>query len=216
MMRRVSIATVTLGSLSLVFLAAAAACEFKYRQYPVRLAGLTPLRVSMATMEPVHASFTAVWSEPHYVALVFPSNVDQETVASLARAASLVGARTEQAIQFDFDWRVREGAIEVARGSGRGRPTSAFGPTSALGSGERGLAFGEFPAVAGHTYAFEATPDTAFQAWTHAAPSVEVGVNSAGPSVGLPWEKEFSRPLTIILAGLGLTFLGGAIWTIRR
>ena len=201
-MPRVRIATVALSGLSFVFLAAAAACEFEYRQYPVQLAGLTPLRVSMATSEPVRASFTAVWSERHYLALVFPPNVDLETAALLTQAASTVGATRAEIVRFDFDWRVRENAIEVARGSGRAHPTGAFG------SGERGLQFGEFPAVAGRTYAVEATPGASFQAWTRASPSIEVGVNSAGPSVGLPWVKEFSRPIAIILASFRADVFG--------
>ena len=209
-MARISLGTIALGGLSFVLLAAAAACEFEYRQYPLQLAGLTPLRVSMAKWEPVRESFTAVWSEPHYVALVFPSNVDLEIAAVLAQAASAVGSTREGTVQFDFDWRVREGAIEVAKGSGRAHPTGAFG------SGERGLEFGEFPAVAGHTYSVEAIPGAAFKAWTRAAPSIEVGVNSAGPSIGLPWVKEFSRPSAIVLEIFGLAFLGGFIWAIRR
>jgi len=209
-MAKVKLATVSLGGLSLVLLAAAAVCEYEYRRYPVQLAGLTPLRVSIATSAPVRASFTAVWSEPHYVALVFPSNLDPETAALLFQAESTIGSTRENAVHFDFDWRVLEGAIEVGRGSGRGRPTGGFG------SGERGFTFGEFLAVAGHIYELEARPGTAFESWARANPLIEVGVNVAGPSIGLPWVEEFSRPIAFILAIFGLMFLGGAVWTGRR
>jgi hypothetical protein len=85
-----------------------------------------------------------------------------------------------------------------------------------FGSSERGLIFGEFPAVAGHTYALEAWPGTAFEPWARANPTIEIGVNVPGPSIGLPWVKEFGRPIAIILAIFGLMFLSGAVWTARR
>lgn len=144
------------------------------------------------------------------IALVFPSNVDPETAALLSQAESTIGGVRENAIHFDFDWRVLEGGVEVGRGSGRARPTGGFG------SGERGLVFGEFPAAAGHTYELEARSGSGFESWVRANPMIEVGVNVAGPSVGLPFVKEFSRPIAFILAIAGLMFLCGAVWTVKK
>ena len=208
-MLRPNIGSMALGVLSLVFLAAAASCELQYRQYPAKLAGLTPVRVAIAS-GPVRTSFTAVWSEPHYVALVFPANVDPEIATMLDQATDTVGAVRENPVHFDFDWEVREGATEVGRGSGRSRLTGSFG------SGVRGFMFGDFPAVVGHVYQLEARPGPAFQTWAAAKPLIEVGVNSASPSIGLPLVKEYSRPIAVMLAILGFTFLGGAVWTSTR
>ena len=209
-MTRPNIATVTLAILAFVFLAAAVACELEYRSYPAQLAGLTPLSVPMSASEPVRASFAAVWSEPHYVALVFPRDVDSETAALLRQASDAVGAVKESAVHFDFNWQVHEGALEVGRDEGRARPTGSFG------SLEQGLEFGEFPAVAGHVYQIEIRPGPDFGAWARAQPVIEVGVNTASPSVGLPWVKDLARLLELIFASFGLIFMGGAIWTMRR
>jgi len=207
---RVSVGTIALGVCSAVLFTVAASCEHEYRQYPVKLAGLTPLHLAMPANESVHAQFTAIWSEPHYVALVFPKTVDTKLSALLHHAANNVGADQENTVHFDFDWRILEGAIEIARGSGRMRPISSFG------SDETALAFGEFRAVAGHVYQLEARPGPSFEKWAATQPSLEVGVHSPGPSLGLPWVKEFNRPIAIVLASLGLLFLGGAWWTSKK
>lgn len=112
-MTRPTIKTLALAIPALVLLAAAVACEIDHRNYPKQLAGLTPVRVPMSTSEPVRASFPAVWSERHCVALVFPPNVDQEMAALLRRASDSMGSRNV-AVSFDFDWQVHEGGVEVA------------------------------------------------------------------------------------------------------
>ena len=86
-MTRINLGTLALGAASVVAFVAAIACELDYQRYPEQLAGLTPLRVSMAGADTVRGSFTAVWSEPHYVALVFPGSVDTEIAAALHHAA---------------------------------------------------------------------------------------------------------------------------------
>ena len=165
----------------------------------------------MAESETVRASFTAVWSEPHYVALVFPANVEPEIKAALDRLALSLGGPSQNTPQLDFDWRVVSASTEVGRGSGRERPTRAF-----FGSLETGLAFGGFAVNAGQTYELEVRRGPAFEPFAHAVPLIEVGVNSPGPSLGLLWVKEFSRPIAVILAAVGLAFLGGAAWSMRE
>ena len=209
-MRRIRLSTLALAAGACIALAAAIACELEHRGYPKRLAGLTPLRVSIAEAENVRSSFTAVWSERHYVALVFPGNVDIEMATALDQAISAVGRANQGATRFDFDWRVLEGAVEVGRGSGQTNPTSSFG------SRERGLGFGEFPALAGHTYELEVRRGPGFEQFLRATPVVEIGVNSPGPSLGLPLIQEFARPLAGIFAVVGLGLLTGAVLTARE
>ena len=213
-MARAGIATVSLAGIGCLLLVAAIACESEFRQYPAKLAGLTPVRVPIATNQVLRTSFKAVWSEPHYVALVFPSDVDPESAQLLAQANRSVGAARENPVPFDFDWRAFEGGTEVGQGSGRARPTGAFALAGA--SGRQGLGFGEFQVIAGRTYDLELRSGPAFDRFARLGPMIEVGVNTAGPSVGLPWVKEFSRPVAIVLASFGLLFLAGAIWTFKK
>lgn len=209
-MSRPSVATITLAVLSFVFLAAAISCELEHRSYPTKLAGLAPFRVPMSASEPIRSSFTAVWSEPHYVALLFPADVDPEIAEELRRASGTVGSLKENPVLFDFYWQVHEGGSEVGRGSGHSKPTGSFG------SREQGLSFGSFQAVAGHVYQVHVTPGPEFSKWTRAQPSIEVGVNTAAPSVGLAWSRALDRPFVFIFSCFGLMFLAGTIWTLMR
>ena len=209
-MRRDSIATISLAGVAFTLFAVAVACELEFRRYPTLLAGLTPVQVPLAKGEVTRASFEAVWSEPHYLALVFPSDQDPEAASLLSQAASSVGSAKVDVIPFDFEWRAFEGASEVGRGSGRSRPIGAFG------SGGHGLMFGEFLVHAGRTYDVEVRLGTSFERMAPMRPMIEVGVNKPGPSLGLPWVKSLSRPVAAILGACGLLFLGGAIWTIKK
>ena len=209
-MPRVTIVTVSLAAVALTCLGFAVASEIELRRYPELWAGLTPLRVPMAAGEVTRASFKAVWSEPHYFALVFRADLEPAATALVAQAMSSVGRTQGNVIPFDFDWRAFERGREVGRGSGRGRPQGAF-----VGSGERGLIFGKFPVAAGRSYEVEVRVGTTFQRIALMRPVIAVGVNSPGPSVGLPWVKELNRPIAIALTVLGLLFLAGAIWTTR-
>ena len=210
-MLRSSPYTISLTGAAFVCLAVAAACELEFQQYPEKFAGLTPLRVPVEKSETVRASFKAVWSEPHYLALVFSSGTNPEVATLLDQASASVGSTKTIAIAFDFDWRAFEGTSEVGRGSGRNPLTGVFGTRE-----HGGLMFGEFPVIAGKTYHVEIQPGPAFAPVVQLKPTMEVGVNRAGPSIGLPWVKEFSRPIAIILAALGLMFLSGAIWTMKK
>jgi hypothetical protein len=209
-MPRTPIATIALGSVALVLFATAAACELEFRRLPALSAGLEPLRVPMAEGGPTRASFQAVWSEPHYVALIFADQQDPETTDLLAQAGSAMGISGTKVVQFDFEWRALEGTREVGRGSGHNGPAGSFSGS------EHGLLFGEFPVRAGRTYDVELRPSAGFERWASAKPLLAVGVNVPGPSVSLPWVQALNRPVAGILAALGLLFLGGAIWTIRK
>jgi hypothetical protein len=186
-------------------------CEIEHRRYPTLLAGLVPLRATLGAGETLRASFTAVWSEPHYVALVFPANVDREIGATVERLASAVGRLDQSAPKVEFGWRILLAGREVGRGTGEAVPTAAF-----YRSGETSLAFGQFPADAGHTYELEVRQGPGFEPFVRAVPMIEIGVNSPGPSLGLAWANEFDRPLAGLLAILGLALFASAVWTTRR
>jgi hypothetical protein len=101
--------TIVLGVCGILALAAALSSVVEQRAYPARLAGLVPLRIPLSQQDEanVRTSFTAIWTEPHYVALVFPNNLgDLELESLLQRARSAVSSvRQEDGPQFDFDWR---------------------------------------------------------------------------------------------------------------
>lgn len=170
--------------MALVLLAGAIACEVAFQQYPKQLAGLTPLQVPIANSETVRASFTAVWSEPHHLALVFSASADPGVVTLLDQASSSIGSLTPNSPGFDFDWR----ALTGNRGWSRVRPRS--GHRCFRFARTRGLIFGEFPVIAGKTYDVEVQPGPAFARMVRLKPMIEVGVNTAGPSIGLPWVKD--------------------------
>jgi hypothetical protein len=201
--------TIVLVSASLVALAAATSCEIEYRRYPTLFAGLTPLRVPLRS-ERIRASFTAVWSEPHYVALVVRNNVDPEVDSLIDRLASSVGSASQNVEQLDFDWRVLSAGIELGRGTGRERPTGAFY------GGEAGLQFGRFLAKADRIYELEVRQGAELGVLARAEPTIEVGVDSPGPSLGLRWVKDLNRPLAVALTLVALAFFAGALSTVRN
>ena len=126
LMHGIPIKTIVLGTSGVIALALALSFEVERREYPARLAGLTPLRIPLSQQNEatLRRSFTAAWTEPHYVALVFPNNVgDLELESVIQRAESAVGSTDRDRPQFDFEWRAAEGAIEVGHGSGRVGPT---------------------------------------------------------------------------------------------
>jgi hypothetical protein len=210
-MGRIQIKTIVLGVGGVLAFSAALSLEVERREYPARLAGLVPLRISMSQQNKatLRTSFTATWTEPHYVALVFPNNVgDLELV--LQRAESAVASQQQDGPQFDFDWRALEGAIEVGRGSGRVKPTGSFGGR------DRGLAFGEFPARAGHVYVIEMSRGPGFDRFPRTPPILEIGVNSAMPSIGLAWGRQFDGVVAWCFALLGVMLLGWAVLSYRK
>jgi len=77
-------------------------------RYPALVAGLTPVRVALkASTNPDRASFTPIWSEPHYVAVVFPlRGAAPDTDAIVDRAQHAVGPNQDAMPAFDFGWRV--------------------------------------------------------------------------------------------------------------
>jgi hypothetical protein len=213
-MSLIRIKTIVLGVCGILALAAALSLEVERREYPARFAGLVPLRIPLSQQDEskLRTSFTATWTEPHYVALVFPHNVgDLELESILERARSAVGSvRQEDGPQFDFDWRAFEGAIEVGRGSGRTRPTGSFGVR------DRGLAFGEFPARAGHLYVIEMSRGPGFDRLLRTPPTLEVGVNSAMPSIGLAWGRQSDGAVVWCLGLLGVMLVGWAVVSYRK
>lgn len=209
-MPRLPVATISLAGVGLILLGAAAACELEFRRLPALMAGLQPLSAPMAESGLTRASFKAVWSEPHYVALIFADQQAPETTALLAQAGSAAGISGTSVVPFDFEWRALEGTREIGRGSGQKGPVGSFGGT------EPGLLFGEFPVRAGRTYDVELRTGPAFDRWASAKPQLAVGVNVPGPSLGLPWTEALNRPIAGIFAAMGLLFLGGAIWTMKR
>jgi hypothetical protein len=213
-MSRTRIKTIVLGVCGLLALAAALSLEAERREYSARFAGLVPLRIPLSQQDEarLRTSFTATWTEPHYVALVFPNNVgDLELESVLQHARSAVGSvRQDDGPQFDFDWRAFEGAIEVGRGSGRIKPTGSFGVR------DRGLAFGEFPARAGHLYVIEVSRGPGFDRFLRTPPILEIGVNSAMPSIGLAWGRQFDGAVVWCLGLLGVILVGWALVSYRK
>jgi hypothetical protein len=181
-MNRLRLKTIVLGIIGVLAIAAGLSFELDRREYRRRLAGLVPARLVLSVQDEarVRTSFTAAWTEPHYVALVFPDNLDNpELERVLDRAQEAVGSLQAGGPQFEFDWRALEGGIEVGRGSGRAKPTASF---DARG---RRLAFGAFPAHAGHVYVIEVSREAGFDRFLRIRPVLEIGVSSAGPSIGL-------------------------------
>jgi len=209
-MPRVPIATISLGSVAFVLFAAAAACEFQFRQLPALTAGLEPLRAPIVENGLTRASFKAVWSEPHYVALIFADQRNPEVTALLTQAGSAAGISGTNVVPFDFEWRALEGTREIGSGSGHNGPVGSFGGK------EQGLLFGEFPVRAGRTYDVEFQPGPGFERWARARPVLAAGVNVPGPSLGLPWTQSLNRPVAGILVAMGVLFFAGAIWTMKR
>src|SRR5436309_9158932 len=120
-MSRIQIKATVLAVCAVLAFAAALSLELERREYQARLAGLVPLRIPLSQHNEaiLRASFTAVWTEPHYVALVFPDHVgDLELENFLQRAGTAVGSQQQDGPQLDFDWRTLEGPIEIGRGSG--------------------------------------------------------------------------------------------------
>ncbi len=194
------------GCATLAFAAAASAKVEQWR-YPTLLAGLTPLRVPLAASSgaEVQASSKAIWTEPHYVALVFPATTrDPETEKVLGLARDAVGSLQQAGPLFDFEWRVLEGSAVIGRGSGHQKPLGAFGGPSL------GLQFGVFPARAGHVYVVVASLGPEFERLLLASPQLEVGVASALPSVGLAWGRGSDTAVVWFFAFVGLVFLGWA------
>jgi hypothetical protein len=147
----------------------------------------------------------SAWSTSHYVALVFPNDVDPETEALLKRALDERGNRNRPS--FDFVWKVFEGSAQVGEGSGHEASTGSFGIHA--------LQFGEFPAQAGHTYVIEIRLGAEFDRFSRVSPELQIGVNEAGPSIGLAVERDLGAPIAVIAAVVGLTFLWCAIASLR-
>jgi hypothetical protein len=194
---------------TVISLAATLACEFERRQYPVKFQGLMPLQVALPPDgQQLRASFTAVWSAAHAVALSFPRELsDPELERLIAQAGSGFGSARPL---FDFEWRVLEGTVEIGRGT---RPRLATGASYGT---RNSLDFGEFPAEAGRTYVVELTTGPDFDRFMVAQPWLEVGVNEAGPSIGLALEREFVVPVEVFFGVVSLVLLSWAIVVTRR
>jgi hypothetical protein len=93
--------------------AAAVSLFVERSRYPYYFAGLTPVRVSLADTRgsDVVASFEAVWSEPHYVAVIFRAS----------RSAPEVDALVERAKR-DVGQQDRAGVVPSMRISGTRGP----------------------------------------------------------------------------------------------
>jgi len=172
-------------------------------RYPALVAGLTPVRVALkASTNPDRASFTPIWSEPHYVAVVFPlRGAAPDTDAIVDRAQHAVGPNQDAMPAFDFGWRVLEEATVIQEWSSRQKPTGIFGGPN------RGFIFGEFPAHAGHVYSVETFLGPDFDKFLAATPLLEVGVASASTSVGLAWGRDLYTPAVSIFGLVGVIAL---------
>ena len=91
-MRRFRRFPIGLWAVTVLVLAAALSCEIQRRRYPVYYAGLVPVQVALPEgRSDLRVSFTAVWSEPHYVALSFPRDIpDPDLARTIAEAERLV------------------------------------------------------------------------------------------------------------------------------
>ena len=205
-MRRIRISTVVFGFLAFVALGVAIGCEYGRRTHDARMASMTPLRMALPQdKEGFREAFTAGWSTSHYVALVFPNDIDTETKALLKRAWD--ERLNLNRPRFDFFWKVFEGSTQVGQGSGHDASTGV--------SGTHDLQFGEFPAQARHTYVIEVRLGPGLDRFSGASPELAISVNEASPSIGLAIERDLGGPVALIAALVGLTFLGCAIASLR-
>ncbi len=184
-----------------------------WSQYQYLLAGLTPLRMPVPDTRGSEfaASFEAVWSEPHYVALVFDARHASPELADLfARAHADVGSLLPQRAAFDFEWRVVDGETVVGRGTGRARVAGESGTERDLG-----FIFGEVRLRAGRRYRLIMSPGATFSSLFPASPVVEVGVARPGPSLGLALGRDIDGPACVVCALLAFVSLLAA-WVVRR
>ena len=74
----------------------------------------------------------------------------------------------------------------------------------------------EFPARAGHLYVIEMQRRPGFDRFLRTSPIFEIGVNSAMPSIGLAWGRQFDGTVVWCLGILSVMLLGWAIVSHRR
>ena len=74
------------------------------------------------------------------------------------------------------------------------------------------FAFGRFPVTEGKTYDVVVKPGPQFTPLLRASPSIEVGVATAAPSVGLAFSESLSKPIALVLCGFGVIILAIALW----
>ena len=201
-------------SAGLCFAIALAAAYEAHRDPSALLNGLTPVRVPMSVQhrDGLRATFTAVWTEPHYVAIDFPRPIGDPDVDELVqRAESFIGHSRGPVASFDFDWQMFEGPVVIGHGSGREGPTGSFPSAERLG-----LMFGTFPAQTGRTYRVQILPGPNFERVLRVSPTLEVGVASATASVGLAFSRAFAVPIGQVFALLGSGCLLAAVFVHRK
>lgn len=170
--------------------------------------GLVPLRLPLDASARVEAGgrFVATWADFHDVALVFPARIDDRALDQVVeRALDIYAPGTLPA--FDLEWRVLQGAAQVASGSGR---QGARGGVREPG-GERKVLFGDFAAHAGRSYELRVTIGASLRPLAREAIALEVRTANTARISHLRTKRRLNGVAAGTATLLGIGFLAAAL-----